>query len=405
MRKIVNSLILIFSFLFLPFVVNAKENDIKLYLFYGDGCPHCAEEEKFLSTIEDKYDNLEIVRYEVWYDDSNALLLKDVERAFGITRSGVPTTVIGNTTFSGYADVVGKKIERAIEYYSDNDYVDQVVKIKEGTFDYNTGIGEDQFSEEEDITDSEMTINIPFVGAVNLKKASLLASAVVIGLVDGFNPCAMWILLFLISVLIGMKNKKRMWILGLTFLVTSALVYMLIMLSWIQIAVKITAIVWIRNIIAVIALIGAFINIRSYIRSNDSGCEVVDDKKRKTIFKKIRKFTHEKSLFLAFFGVVGLAVSVNLVELACSAGLPLVFTELLVLNNVSSVMKFVYMFVYILFFLLDDLIIFFIAMFTMKVTGISTKYNRYSHLLGGIIMVIIGVLLLFKPGWLMFQFK
>ena len=148
------------------------------------------------------------------------------------------------------------------------------------------------------------------------------------------------------------------------------------------------------------------LHIRSYIKSRkDSGCEVVDDKKRKNIFNKIKKFTSEKSFILALIGVIGLAVSVNLIELACSAGLPLVFTELLVLNNVSDSMKFLYTIIYILFFLLDDLIVFFIAMFTMKITGISSKYNKYSHLLGGIIMLIIGVLLIFKPEWLMFQFK
>ena len=156
--------------------------------------------------------------------------------------------------------------------------------------------------------------------------------------------------------------------------------------------------------IAVIALIGAFINLRSFFKSNDSGCEVVDEKKRKKIFQRIRKFTREKSFFIAILGVMGLAISVNLVELACSAGLPLVFTELLVLNQTSDFMRVMYTFVYIFFFLIDDLIVFFIAMFTMKVTGISTKYNKYSHLLGGIIMLLIGFLLIFKPEWLMFQF-
>ena len=251
-----------------------------------------------------------------------------------------------------------------------------------------------------------MTIKVPSLGKLNLKKVSLGSAAIVIGLIDGFNPCAMWILLFLISVLIGMKNRKRMWVIGLTFLVTSALVYTLIMLSWVQIAVKITTVIWVRNIIAVVALIGAIINIRSYIKSRkDSGCEVVNDAKRKNIFNRIKKFTSEKSFLLAILGVIGLAISVNLVELACSAGLPLVFTELLALNNVSSSMRIIYTCIYILFFLLDDLIVFFIAMFTMKVTGISSKYNKYSHLLGGIIMLIVGILLIFKPEWLMFQFK
>ena len=255
-----------------------------------------------------------------------------------------------------------------------------------------------------DVTLSFLSNKTSLSVKANGKNVSLTTSAIVIGLVDGFNPCAMWILLFLISVLIGMKDRKKMWILGLTFLLTSALVYMLIMLSWINIAVKITTIVWIRNIIALVAIIGGLLNLRSFIKSNDSGCDVVDKNKRKTIFNKIKKFTHEKSFFLSLVGVMGLAISVNLVELACSAGLPIVFSELLALNNVSNFMKFMYTLIYIFFFLIDDLIVFFIAMFTMKVSGISTKYNKYSHVLGGIIMLVVGILLIFKPEWLMFNF-
>ena len=404
MKKIIRLCLLLVILLF-PLMVNAKGNDkVTLYLFHGDGCPHCASEIEYLNKIESKYENLEIVKYEVWYNDENSEFLKSIKSSFGVDNSYVPATIIGDTIIIGYGDGTGPKIERAIKYYLENDYIDQVERIKNNEFvkeDLKDG-----FDKEEKKLDDEMTIDIPSLGKVNLKRISLTSAAVVIGLVDGFNPCAMWILLFLISVLIGMKNKKRMWVLGLTFLVTSALVYMLIMLSWISIAVKITTVIWVRNIIAVIALIGAIINIRSYIKSRkNGGCEVVDDKKRKNIFSKIRKFTSEKSFILALLGVIGLAVSVNLVELACSAGLPLVFTELLALNNVSDSMKLFYTFIYIVFFLLDDLVVFFIAMFTMKITGISTKYNKYSHLIGGIIMLLIGILLIFKPEWLMFQFK
>ena len=402
MNKIKYLILGIFLFL-MPLVVDAKE--ITLYFFHGDGCPHCAEESKFLDSIKEEYNDLKIVEYEVWYNDENANLLKKVEEAFDIRRSGVPTTVIGDSVITGYGTGTDSKIKRAIDYYLENDYTDQVQNIINGTF-VKEEKPDDDFSKEEEKKDEELSIKLPIFGKVNLKNISLASAAVVIGLVDGFNPCAMWILLFLLSVLVGMKDRKRMWIIGLTFLITSAFVYMLIMLSWLQIAVKMTTVIWIRNIIAVIALIGAFINLRSYIRTkDDSGCEVVDDKKRKTIFKKIRKFTSEKSLFLALIGVITLAVSVNLVELACSAGLPLVFTELLVLNDTSSMMRFTYTLLYILFFLIDDLVIFFIAMFTMKITGISTKYNKYSHLIGGIIMLIVGVLLLLKPEWLMFSFK
>ena len=390
--------------MFFPLFVEAKENVI-LYFFHGDGCPHCREETKFLKRMSKKYSYLKIVKYEVWYNEENSTLLDKVFDAYKISVPGVPTTIIGDTFISGYDDTIGEKIERAIEYYSNHKSDDYVSKIKDGTFNVEDFPKENGFLKQEELSDKEMSFKLPFFGKINLKSASLTTAAVIIGLIDGFNPCAMWILLFLISVLMGMKDKKRMWVLGITFLLTSALVYLGIMLSWIEIVVKITTVIWIRNIIAIVALIGGVINLKSFIKSNDSGCEVVDDKKRKKIFQKIRKFTSEKSFILAIIGIMGLAVSVNLVELACSAGLPIVFSELLALNHTSSIMRFFYTLLYVFFFLLDDLVVFFIAMFTMKVTGISSKYNKYSHLIGGVIMVLVAILLLFKPEWLMFQFK
>ena len=201
-----------------------------------------------------------------------------------------------------------------------------------------------------------------------------------------------------------MKNKKRMWIIGLTFLGSSALVYMLIMLSWLNIVVSVATSIWVRNIIACVAIIGGIINLVNYFKHQDSGCSVVDEKKRKSVFSRIKKFTQEKSLILALIGAVALAFSVNIIELACSAGLPLVYTQLLAINNITGFGAFIYVLLYIIFFLLDDLIIFFIAVKTMEVTGFSTKYSKYSHLVGGILMVLIGVLLIFKPEWLMFGF-
>ena len=123
------------------------------------------------------------------------------------------------------------------------------------------------------------------------------------------------------------------------------------------------------------------------------------------IFSKIKKFTHEKSFVIAFFGIIALAASVNLIELACSAGIPVIFTQLLAMNDLSTLQYWVYIILYILFFMIDDLIIFAIAVKTMELTGISAKYSKYSHLIGGILMLVIGILLIVKPEWLMFQFN
>ena len=91
-----------------------------------------------------------------------------------------------------------------------------------------------------------------------------------------------------------------------------------------------------------------------------------------------------------------------MVELVCSAGLPAIYTQILSLSNLPTWQYYFYLGLYILIFMLDDLFVFFTAMFTLKAVGVESKYARYSHLIGGVLMLVIGLLLLFKPEWLMF---
>lgn len=398
LRFFIMTLILSFVFV-LP--VSAKEvSNITLYLFYGDGCPHCASEKEFLSAIENKYENLDIVQYEVWYNNDNQRLLSDVKEQLDIATNGVPVTVIGEKVIVGWSKASEEKLENIIESFQEEKYEDVVVQIENGTYVKSESDMNEVNDEEDDIV-----VSVPLVGNINLKGVSLTTAAFILGLIDGFNPCAMWVLLFLISMLIGMKDKKRMWTIGLTFLGSSALVYMLIMMSWLNIVVDISASILMRNIVAIIAIGGGIVNLYSFFKHKDGGCSVVDEKKRKSVFARIKKFTSEKSLFLALIGAVALAFSVNIIELACSAGLPLVYTQLLAINNITGIGAFFYVLIYIICFLLDDLIVFFLAMKTMEVTGISTKYGKYSHLIGGILMIVISILLIFRPEWLMFQFN
>ena len=401
MKKIVRVLFLFLFFLLCTIPVQAKDtHKVKMYFFHGDGCPHCAEEQVFLKKYE-KDKNVEIIKYEVWYDSDNQELMNKVAKGLDVKKTGVPFTIIGDSYFIGYSDSIGKSIQRAITYYEEKGSRDVVKLIKEDKFD---GKLDTTFADNEKKLEEQFSVDVPFLGTIFLKNVSLVTASTLIGLIDGFNPCAMWVLLFLISVLIGMKDRKKMLTLGITFLVTSALVYMIIMFSWLNIVVKVSTSIIIRNIIAALAVVGGVWNLRSYLkeRKSSGGCEVVDDKRRKKIFARIKKFTHEKSFVLALLGVMVLAVSVNLVELACSAGLPLIFTQLLAINEVTGLEGFLYTLLYILFFLIDDLIVFIIAMYTMNVTGISTKYNKYSHLIGGILMLIIGIILFVKPELLMF---
>ena len=424
MKKILKFLIVFAVFLLLPVSAKADEKVINIHLFYGNGCPHCAAEEEFLSDYLKDRTDVKLYKYEIWYDSHNQELLSKVQKEMGTTnKNGVPFTVIGKKTIVGYADgVTDEQIKDAINYYLNNDYRDYAgeitgkvkkTEVKEDTTKDESKTEdktENKIEKADDTKDSDQTdenVTVPVLGKINAKKVSLPILAVVLGFVDGFNPCAMWILIFLITMLFNMKDRKKMWILGLTFILTSGIVYLMFMLAWLNLATFISKIAFIRLLIAVIALVVGLINIYKYIDSlkkKDEGCDVVDKKDRKKIMEKIISITHEKKFIIALLGIMVLSASVNIIELMCSIGIPLLFTQILAMNNLSTFGYMIYMFIYIFFFLIDDIVIFVISMVTLKVTGLSTKYTKYSHLVGGIIMLIIGLLLIIKPELLMFNF-
>jgi hypothetical protein len=245
------------------------------------------------------------------------------------------------------------------------------------------------------------TIHLPFIGDFQTKSVSLPTLTMVIGALDGFNPCAMWVLLFLISLLLNMKNRKRMWILGSSFIVGSALVYFVFMAAWLNILLFFGFLRWVRIIIGLVALFSAYYNLKKWYDARP-GCPASEDQKRRKVFEKLRNIVGREQFWLALGGIILLAAAVNLVELLCSAGLPVVYTQILTLNHVPTVQYYLYLLLYIFFFMLDDLIVFIVAMVTLRAVGLTTKYTRLSALIGGIMMFIIGILMIFRPEWLMF---
>ena len=393
MKKI-KKILLILCLLLIPITTNAlskdyndtvykvvdkkiEEGKVNIYFFHRTSCPHCKKENKFLDEMEAKYKDINIYRYEVSSSSENSKYLKEVKTLFKEKSNGVPYTVIGDKTFLGYNEYVGDKIEKTIQDYLE---ISKKNEKEKATFD------------------------LPVVGEVNAKEASIPLIAIVLGLIDGFNPCAMWVLLFLINMFIDMKDNKKMFLLGYTFLFTSALVYFLSMLG-ISVVLNMATIKWIQRVIALVALVAGILNIRTYIKTRkDTGCHVIDDKKRKKMVKRVLKITKEESLIIALIGVIALAASVNLVELACSLGFPAIFSEILALNNVTGALRIFYLLLYVLFYMIDDLIVFTIAVCTFSITAKSTKYTKYVNLIAGIIMILIGILLIFKPEWIMFNF-
>lgn len=352
-----------------------EEDKINIYFFRGAGCPHCADEEEWFENLDEYYkENINIYDFEVLKNKDNQKLLEEVTNKLDVKVSGVPFTIIGDKYFFGYSEINSSKMKNTIKEY----------------------IGEDF---------NKNMIDLPLLGETNIKNVSLPLVAVILGFIDGFNPCAMWVLLFLINMLFGMNNKKRSWILGFTFLFISGLVYFLSMLG-INIVLGIATVNWLKIAVAVFILIAGILNLRKYfkIRKEVAGCTVVDNKKRKRIVTQMKKIMNSKSFIFALLGISILAVTVNLIELACSLGFPMVFNEILSLNKINGLTRIIYLLIYIFFYMLDDMVVFTISMVTLQATGITNKYNKICTLVSSIIMIIMGILFIIKPEWIMLNF-
>jgi hypothetical protein len=245
-------------------------------------------------------------------------------------------------------------------------------------------------------------IDLPVFGTISSASFSLPVLTILIALLDGFNPCAMWVLIFLITLLLNMKDKKRMWLLGSSFILASGGVYFLFLSAWLNFFLVIGYIAWIRALIGLFAIgVGAY-QLQDAWKNRYGACKMVEPKKRKLWFAKIESVVAQKQLFLAVVGMVILATAVNLVELACSAGLPAIYTQVLALSDLPSWQYYGLLFLYIFIFMLDDLIVFFVAMTTLKTAELEGKYARYSHIIGAAFIFLLGLLLVLKPEWLMF---
>lgn len=354
-----------------------------LELFWANGCPHCEKEQVFLEKLSKKYPELTIQKYEITTSSENTALLRQRGRELGADVSGVPFTVVGNRFAVGFAteQTTGKRIEEMVQA--------------------ELGVTAPEPSSHEKNTAVAQSIQVPLFGQIQIKDLSLPVLTVVIAFLDGFNPCAMWTLLFLISLLLGMQDKKRMWLLGMAFISASGLVYFLFLSAWLNAFMFIGMVPWVRAVIGLVALVAGGMYLKEYYE-HQTGCKVTGNEKRKQVFERLRQIVANKSLILALIGIVLLAFAVNLVELVCSAGLPAIYTQVLSLSNLPMWQYYLYLLVYVLIFMADDLFIFFTAMATLRATGLQTKYTHLSRLIGGILMALIGLLLLFRPDLLMF---
>jgi glutaredoxin len=377
--------------------VNAQTTDeVNIYLFWGDGCPHCAKAKPFLEDLAKSNPNIKYFNYEIYYNDANQEIFRQVAQGFGFEPRSVPTIFIGEKYWEGYSDEIRDDITRAVEDYLANGSRDKVYEIL-------NGITPTQDSEVNATPTPESLeaneIKIPLFGKVDLSQKSLFLSTLLIAFVDGVNPCSIWVLTMLLAITLHTGSRKKVLLIGIIFLSVTAAVYALFIAGLFTVLKVVSFIGWIQVVVALVALFFALVNIKDYFWYKQGLSFTIDDKHKPGIYQRMRKLMDAGD---SFWGLVGgtvvMAAGVSLVEFSCTAGFPVLWTNLVSAQQVTAATFVLLLLTYMLIYQLDEMVIFFTAVFTLKSNKLEEKHGRILKLIGGILMLTLAVVMLVKPS-------
>lgn len=381
-KKYLFFFLILFTLLSIFNFVSAQEK-IEINFFYASTCHFCSQEKPFLENLEKKYPEIELKQFNI---AENVGLAEELYNQYNVPEEErwlVPVTFVENNYYIGWKgeEITGKDIEAYIS----------------GLIQGNSNA----------TTTPDNRIKLPFVGYINPLNFSPLGLSIILGALDGFNPCAIVALGFLLTLLVSTGIRKRVLLIGGTFIFVSGLVYLFFITAWL----KIFLILGHQNIIAlivgIIIILFAFFALKSYLKGIVCKLCEVNFGKKENIFKKSQKFLLIQmerlskpstiALPLVLLGVAAVAIGVNLVELVCSLGVPLAFTKILSGLGLTNFSYYFYLLIYILFYMIDDFIIFILAVWTLRITSLSKKYLRIIQLISGILLFVLGLIMIFKP--------
>ena len=353
-----------------------SESESEVHFFHHPNCHFCQMQKPFNEGLMEKYPNVEWIYHDISSADE-AAFFRDmaVRKGLGLEKLFTPTTFIGDNYFVGYNDKIGAQIESAIANYG---------KGNESSFD----VSDDDFNP---------LVSVPFFGEINVLEFSLPTLAVVLGFVDGFNPCAMWVLVYLISLIAGLNDKRKIWLLVGSFVFASGMLYFLFMTAWLNVFLFIGYLKPLTMAIGLFALGVGIYDLKVYVSTRGAlACPIGDADSKKKTMSRMQRVVMSPLTWGSILGIIGLAFVVNSIEFACSAAIPAIYTQVLSISNLSGLQYYLYILLYDVFFMLDDLIIFGLAAFAINTT-VGDRYAKYCKLIGGVILIVLGLLLSFAP--------
>jgi glutaredoxin len=368
----------------------AQAQEVTAHVFWQEGCPYCQAAKTALNRLQMTDPDLRIDLVELGPSRENNDLFRATVTALDLRTPAVPLVVIGSAHELGFS-----------QSRSPQRYAGMIALCREAPC--RDLVAELRAPQANAITagaSAPERVTLPLLGEVDMRDLSLPVLTIVLAGVDGFNPCAMWVLVLLIGLLLGVRDGRRMWALGLVFLGATGAMYFAVMSAWLNVVLWIGAVPWLRLAIGALALAAGAYYLREYRTNPEGTCRVTPGGQRKRISDALRRMVEQPSLPVAALGVGALAVAVNLVELVCSAGVPAVYTQMLSMHDLPQGAYYGYLALYLAVFLLDDAAIFVIAMITLRAVAATGRYSRLSHLIGGLVLLGLGAVMLFRPDLL-----
>jgi thiol-disulfide isomerase/thioredoxin len=350
----------------------------EVHFFYLTGCSHCDEQKPFNERLAEKYPSISVIYHDASKPEGSELL-SEMLASLGVDEeSFFPVTIFGNQAFEGWdsEETTGEEIEKALQQCLAGDCPA-------------TGGGEPGGE-----------IIVPIIGKIVPSEYSLPALAIILGIVDGFNPCAMWVLVYLISLVMTLKDRRRIWLIVGSFVFASGVLYYLFMAVWLNAFLVVGYFRPLTIVIGLVAFGAGIVNEKEFIQTKGAiVCEVEDEESRRKTMSRVERLIRSPLNLGMIAGIIALAFVVNSIEFVCSAAIPAVFTHVLSLRDLSTFQYYGYILLYDIFFMLDDLVIFGSAAFAMN-SNIGGRYSKYGKPIGGAILLALGALLLFAPDLL-----
>lgn len=389
-------------FLFFGSQSAAASENVKIEVLERADCVHCQAEKAFLNTLQEERSDVDIRFFDI-SDPKNLELFKQVASKAELSQS-TPITIVGMSVIQGFdaPETTGKKIESLIEANAgiSSQGFEAYLEADEATIARAEQGGAACDDSSLCVPEKQpLLVKIPFVGTVDIAKYSLIALASVLGFLDGFNPCAMWVLVTFLIVLMQIGSKRKMWAIAGLFILSEAIMYYLILNVWFKTWNFIGLDRIVTPIIGGLAIAGGLFFLYEWFKSlkTEMACQIIDAENRSKIVKKIKSFSESPLTIVSAFGIIGLAFSVNVIEFACSIGYPQAFTKIVQINDLGFWQTQWYMAVYIFFYMVDDFLVFGLALWGFDKMHLTQGFSKWSALVGGVCMLLLGYLLIFAP--------